>query len=533
MRTLSHLAAMSLVALLVCSTAAMAQPSPETIYKSAVNNGNVRGPVEQKAAGEQFCWHANTSVRHFVRGYKAYGDTAWLDWGVKYYDFLISAMQTGPDGYKGWVGPYIYSPTTRWADVHVGDAVLMEGILEFSELVLKDDQLKQKYGDKAREYVRIAKRDVMEKWDSRGTWYEDGEIGGYTVWNVFAKPGQVKEWAEDPTFNSGSLPFNKNMDMGMVSLAIYRITGEEAYRERARKIFNFIKARMTLNDDHYTWNYWEPLGQMDIDLKARREGGSGLRHWVNTHGYRNYQAGEVKMIVEAYHSGITFDRRDIELLIATNLKVMWNGDKDDPKFANSNARLPRPELTPEQKKAQQEAEAANKYAKEGRAGTLWTPLADFDPTIRQLYARQLEKGSGSIAELNKAYFKKVTAAREPGFDRHHADLPVSVYTALPARAAALTLAAALPSVVEAGKTTLLVSKANLPGKLEVNVMSADGEKMIATLHSGDVPGGTDGHAGVFILPWNLEVDGKRLDPGSYRIRWTFGGQSTDYPLTVK
>jgi hypothetical protein len=114
------------------------------------------------------------------------------------------------------------------------------------------------------------------------------------------------------------------------------------------------------------WNYWEPTGVWDVT-------GHDLRHWVNVHPYRNYQAGELNHIVEAYHSGIVFDRADIERMIRTNLKVMWNGDVDDPQWRNSDAR------------GQWKVPPPPPEGWKGRAGTLWSALRDFDPTIRLLY----------------------------------------------------------------------------------------------------------------------------------------------------
>ena len=69
--------------------------------------------------------------------------------------------------------------------------------------------------------------------------------------------------------------------MGIACLRIYRITGENEYRQKALKIFNFMKSRMCLFDDHYVWNYWEPLGPWDVDAEEANK----LRHWVNVHPY--------------------------------------------------------------------------------------------------------------------------------------------------------------------------------------------------------------------------------------------------------
>ena len=100
-----------------------------------------------------------------------------------------------------------------------------------------------------------------------------------------------------------SHPFNKQMDAAQVCLRIYRVTGEKFYWDRAEKIFFTAKSRFQYFDDHYTWNYWEPLVPKDIDLERKN-----TRHGVWVHPWRSgYQAGEVQKIVEAYHYGMVFD----------------------------------------------------------------------------------------------------------------------------------------------------------------------------------------------------------------------------------
>ncbi len=75
----------------------------ESMYNKPTGNFD-----KTQSTGEQFCWNGAFSLSDFLGQYEATGDTAWLDWGVKYYDALLGKMATGPDGYKGWIGPYIY-----------------------------------------------------------------------------------------------------------------------------------------------------------------------------------------------------------------------------------------------------------------------------------------------------------------------------------------------------------------------------------------------------------------------------------------
>jgi|TARA_B110000495_G_scaffold201267_1_gene218307 hypothetical protein len=191
--------------------------------------------------------------------------------------------------------------------VHVGDAILINPMLRFAEVVLANDELKEIHGQRAQRYVRLAQRELIEKWDERGTWHH----------------------STDPKAGL-SLAFNKQMDLGLAALRLYRITGEERYRQRAERIFQLFKSRLRLFDGGYVWNYWEPLGSWDIDRKERR-----IRHWVNVHPTRNYQAREVAFVAEAYHTGLVFTRTNIKRIIHTNLENMWNGDIDKPRWRNA------------------------------------------------------------------------------------------------------------------------------------------------------------------------------------------------------
>jgi hypothetical protein len=98
---------MALAAILWLATVSLAAesnlslPSPQAVYDHAVRDAEPKG----KGTGENFCWHAAYHMRAFVEAYQAARDTAWLDAGVKYYDWCVGKMAVGPDGCKGWIGP--------------------------------------------------------------------------------------------------------------------------------------------------------------------------------------------------------------------------------------------------------------------------------------------------------------------------------------------------------------------------------------------------------------------------------------------
>ena len=280
----------------------------------------------------------------------------------------------------------------------------------------------------------------------------------------------------------------------------------------SKKIFRTMKSRIQYFEDHYVWNYWEPFGAWDIDPET-----DAMRHWVNVHPYRNYQAGEIGDIVEAYHTGIVFDRTDIERILNTNLKVMWNGDRGHPQWRNSNARgeWKQPPPPPE--------------GWTGRAGALWTGLIDFSRTVRDLYEPHLKPGS-----IPHAYYHSVTAEEPPGFRRKYvAGEPEGLPEISFSECKDLHMAAVLPRVIRRGTPSILISKSVKPGELEIAFHTTGGEK-VRVLHCGETTGGSDGHAGVFIFRWDgTDPEGMETYAGNYRIRWTLGEGHREFPITVK
>ena len=482
-------------------------------YNQMTGNPNLK----TNPKGESYCWHAASGMHTFVNMFEATRDKSWLDQGIRYYDYLIDNLDTGPDGYKGWIGPYMYD-SKYWCDVHVGDAILWNGILEFSVLVLDDESLKAAYGDKARSYVELAEKHCIEKWDARGTWHEDGPAGAYVSYTKYLAPGDLSAWryGEEVTGSNISLPFNKQNDMAQVCMRLYRITGKTFYRERAEKIFYRMKRSFQYFDNHYVWNYWEPFGPWDIDRENNK-----LRHWVGVHPYRNYQAGEVDQIVDAYHTGIVFDEQDIQRIINTNLNVMWNGDREHPQFSNSNiTHVPKKVLTPDS-------------GFTTVAGTLWTGLLDFSQTVRDLYSLRFRDSASE--RLERVYYEQVIEKTPPGFGRKYPKGTVSVQPFDFTECPNLNMAVVIPQEISNNAEALIVCKAwSGADTLEIALYSKDGVEKISTLNKSYLKGGGDGLEGISIFPWNgSNPDKKRNFSGDYRIRWTFCEGYREFPVTLK
>jgi hypothetical protein len=405
-----------------------------------------------------------------------------------------------------------------WQDSHVGDAILITDLLDFSVLVLEDKELKKKYGEKANEFVKLARKDFVEKYDKRDTWFEDGPYGSYIGFNKFLKPGDFSQWVYQPNVSRAGIshPFNKQMDAAQVCLRLYRITRDKFYRDRAERIFYTAKSHFQLHGNHYHWNYYEPLTPGDIDLKKK-----DTKHWVSVHPFRSgYQAGEVSKIVEAYHYGIVFNQEDIKRITNTNLEVMWNQDKINPEFINSNHLGPKDDTT---------GLAAFKrnygHANPSKnTGQLWTGLLDFDQRIRDLYELSFRDKNSE----RYLHYKNSVLAAPPSFKRKFVKEEVKVPEIKFTDSEDLYLATVLPHQIKNGGQAIIVCKSRNPGELKIDLYSNQGKKL-ENLYTGNI------HENITVVhTW----DGKRAAnkqpyKGEYTIRWSIADGYREFPLVLK
>ena len=502
-----------LLSAICCSLAFTADDQP-TLAKSVTDNfiRQVSNANDGGETGEQVAWNWNYTLSSLMQACKNWPTDTWLAPTEKALNMMADKMATGPDGYKGFIGPYIYD-NNFWADCHVGDAILVKHLLAFAEIIHDNPDLKEKYGESAKRFVDIAKRDLIEKWEKRGTFFVDGPFAGYTEWNMFCNPGELDKWTANNNVRgegatTPSIPFNKDMDMAVCMLQIHRITGEQIYRDNAQKIYDRFKASINRFDGAATWNYWEPTWPGDI-VNLKNPNHKILAHWVDTHPFRPYQAGELHNVVYAYNMGVTFTDEDIKRFITTNLRFMWNGDKENPIWNNSNSTLPgigQPE---------------DGFSK---AGTVWTALAPFDSTIREI----------SLNVLNESDIIPRTALEKlpsPAFERKfrpEAKVEDFAWMKDIKESKGQSFALVITSVVEPEKTTVIFSKSHAP-RSEANIYArplAGGErKLIKTIPNF---GGSE----QFAYEWDCMIDGKRT-PGEYVIIWDYMDGERAFPVTLK
>ena len=274
-----------------------------------------------KTMGEDIAWLMAPFMDGFYYGYQATGDPKWVAMLVDWTDAWLKRGVKEPDGYVGWpmlgaAGTKVDNLDDFYADSLLSEAMVLRPVVLMSREILRTPKLKAKYGDKAKHYLDVARRQY-EKWDRRGAWRETkgGMISLVQPYGIDAKTGKWTpgyETRNDP--HAGfSHPNNKANLVALWLLAMSDATGEPKYRQRAEEWFRLMKSRMKLKPDgtFAVWNYWEPAGAWDY-----KPDGSP-KHWVGRHSNAQYYDIDVSAVVEAYRHGLAFTRADIDRLVAT------------------------------------------------------------------------------------------------------------------------------------------------------------------------------------------------------------------------
>ena len=334
--------------------------------------------------GEEIAWLVSPFLNGFYYGYMATGEPKWVDRLIDWSDAVIKRGVKEPDGYIGWPkdeeeGVLDYLPageTLRYTDVEVGDAMFFRPVALMAGEILKTPALKEKYGAKAEEYLKLAEQ-TFDKWNSRGAWRETKEGGIWVVPPFGLDPGTGK-WtgAYDRRKTDGnSLPDNKENMIALWMLAMYDATHKPTYRDRAEKWFQVMRSRMKLRDNgkYFVWNYWDAGVPWDTNADG------SLKHWVGVHPNGGYYGIDVGAIVAAYEHGLVFSKEDIARLIATNRDFMWNKQIKNAKFQRIDGGEPDPRWT-------------------NSPGVLWAALAPYDPTLRKIFeANHNPSGWGGLS----------------------------------------------------------------------------------------------------------------------------------------
>ena len=327
--------------------------------------GESRSRYCDKEMSEELGWLVSPFLNGFYYGYIATRDFKWVGMLVDWMDSCVKRSVKEPDEFPGWpkLGTGGKFEDDLYSDSLLGEAMILRPAVLMADEILKTPGLKEKWGDKAQSYIELAKL-IFKKWDSRDCWREV-KNGGVWVVPLFGIDKQTGKWTpqyEQRKTTGFSNPDNKQNLIALWLIAMFDVTHDPVYRDRAAKWWGVMKSRMQTREGgkYFVWNYWEPAGPWDYNPN------SSTVHWVGVHPNGGYYGVDLEGIVTAFEHGIVFNKGDIDKLIATNRDFMWNQQVDGAKFKRIDG-----------------GDAAPPW--KDTPGVLWTALVPHDETLRKIF----------------------------------------------------------------------------------------------------------------------------------------------------
>lgn len=194
--------------------------------------------------------------------------------------------------------------------------------------VVRDNQA-EAYYDTADEYQAFVVENMIPYWEQ---W-----------WRPYTQDGQLygRFYDEQESCGQYGAPHNRVSNIGRVYIDLWKLTGDEHYKDIAERMVRTFKAILqsqiaykTVPSEpwvkYYTWHYLDRHGDWECDWCSINPSGwlcSGRAELV----YSNY---DIALALNAYENGIVFDKEDMELfansfnmMLVRDAKV---GDKKTP-----------------------------------------------------------------------------------------------------------------------------------------------------------------------------------------------------------
>jgi hypothetical protein len=194
-------------------------------------------------------------------------------------------------------------------EYQVHDGMVTYPIALFIEHVRTTPAVGERYVAKAQAYLQLLHRHFIMRWER--TWIDLPPDAG------------VYAFTDNPTqrFPGYSLPHNQYLAPARTCLVLGSLTGYEEAElcaERARKMASYFHRNLRLTDEGaYVWYYWDPLP------------GEHYKRHIEDEGHGTIDIG---FAVAAAKRDVVFGPGDLARLARTYVDVMWDGDRQNPRF---------------------------------------------------------------------------------------------------------------------------------------------------------------------------------------------------------
>lgn len=263
------------------------------------------------AKGNAYIWDATTST---MLASVVIDSTAW-----KAYNINFDAPDAG-HSLQVWLGHNDYSITggivyydnvqvsARYAYM-VHDGMIGLPIAKFIRLVNENPAVLSAYVSKANTYETFLEKNTVAKWHDSASWV------GNTWVNVSSTEGYYKEPSTMDTLpgvNYIPLPYNMMLVFADLQMTLYDVNHNADYLDRAKKVNQYFKNRLTTSGSAYEWNYWNTTTPAPVAEDT-------------SHGNLDLESA-----VDMYEHNLVFTGADIDKFTSAYVNRMWNGSLTSP-----------------------------------------------------------------------------------------------------------------------------------------------------------------------------------------------------------
>ncbi len=211
----------------------------------------------------------------------------------------------------------------------------------FIRTVKTTPELQEQFGADADRFLDFINTHVFEK--NERDWLDMGDLGG-----AYRFEPKITD-----RFPNRIMPHNQYLSLARAWLLLKDLEGAHPLMaERAEQMARYFRSYLFLDEenDAWQWHYWD----------WTEYGEPGNSGWEDT----SHGTIDVSFAVEAARQGVVFTDEDMERFCNTWLKVMWNGDTENPKMAHRVAE--------------------NDDYRHGALMHSWTELSQWDPRVYEL-----------------------------------------------------------------------------------------------------------------------------------------------------
>lgn len=267
----------------------------------ALNDGD--GFSRETNDAGTLAWAESYLLRAYLEMYRVTMDDRYLRVFVRHAERVVASTDENR-GIADWQGrsePVWSTNSQRYTDGRriafpLHTAMITLPLLEFVLLARTHDDLPESYREIARRLERVAVRASATMDESLQRSHSNTESFVVVAPNSPRSGSSVSLHA----------PLNEDAAVGLVYLALWRITEEEPYRRKAAGIARHLRASMTRTDNGMVWTY------LCADRRGRESRPEDLSHG----------AIEAEFAVVAFRAGLVFSEVDMVQLGQT-LESLW------------------------------------------------------------------------------------------------------------------------------------------------------------------------------------------------------------------